>query len=255
MPADGARLPLREIQASRNVSSAHDRAQPGGIQKTVAAAPVQRRAGVDNLSDAHKGRIRGGSRTESPNRPKSSRHRQDIAKQAAAKQAAAATASKKAERRSAQQPWSSEEQIMELLRLVGNAAGAKTLGWDNPGCVHTAVHTVVCSPCWLAMYTGTEKSYRNEHKKGGRHKEQMKVTGAATEGADCEVGEHLGTGWQMFDAVYENLFHQNPVDPDWQQKQGLVVKSGSTDEEGVLYVLNCSELFHSSAAPCYHPLL
>ena len=57
----------------------------------------------------------------------------------------------------------------------------------------------------------------------------MQTTGAATQ-EDADVGEEYGTGWQLFDAVYMALYHENPCDPDFQQAQGLVDESGSTDD-------------------------
>ena len=61
-----------------------------------------------------------------------------------------------------------------------------------------------------------EKTYKSEHAKGRRHKLHLQTTGAATQ-EDADVGEEYGTRWQLFDAVYMALYHENPCDPDFQQ--------------------------------------
>ncbi|DBA92623.1 TPA: hypothetical protein ACH3X1_002842 [Trebouxia sp. C0004] len=59
----------------------------------------------------------------------------------------------------------------------------------------------------------------------------MSVTGAATEEDSAEVGEHMGTGWQLFDEYYLAMHHRSPTDPSHQQALGLVDESNLTDSD------------------------
>lgn len=77
-----------------------------------------------------------------------------------------------------------------------------------------------------------EKSYQKEYKRGRRHKAQMSTTGAATEEHGAEVGEHVGTGWQLFDEFFLAMYHQSPTDPSHQHALGLVDESNLSESDG-----------------------
>ena len=76
-----------------------------------------------------------------------------------------------------------------------------------------------------------EKTNHKEYRRGRRHKAQMSVTGAATDEGGEEVGEHMGTGWQLFDEFYMAVHHQSPTDPAYQQAKGLVDESNLSDSD------------------------
>lgn len=85
-----------------------------------------------------------------------------------------------------------------------------------------------------------EKTYQKEYKRGRHHKAQMSVNCDATQENGAEVGEHMGTGCQLFDEFYLAMHHHLPTDPAHQQALGLVDESDLSDngeEEGKLYLV------------------
>ena len=112
MSADGSRSPLREVQPSRNVGSANSQSKSDAGSVLGTNAPAQLALDVSAASQTRKGTKRAASGNKSP-------ARKDSGKPADAKKTQDKNTTKEEECSS--QPWADEEEVLELLQLVGKA--------------------------------------------------------------------------------------------------------------------------------------